>query len=158
MRASFSKDFLFGFSTVGVQHEMGLPGSEFESDWTLWLKDRENIIAGIVSGDKPENGPGYWHLFREDHERAMSIGMNAAWITIEWARIFPKPTFNVEVQVERNREEVKRVVEEKHIMKLDELANKNALEHYIEILRDWKNRGGYLIINLFHWSMPTWLH
>ena len=159
VKASFPRDFLFGFSTVGVQHEMGLSGSEFESDWTLWLKDEENIIAGIVSGDRPEDGPGYWYLFREDHERALSIGMNAAWITIEWARIFPRPTYSVYVQVEKDREGVKRVVvEEKHIEKLDELANKSALEHYIEILRDWKNRGGYLIVNLFHWSMPTWLH
>jgi len=55
----FGKEFKFGFSTVGVQHELGLPGSEFESDWIAWLRNPENIASGLVSGDYSFSGPGY---------------------------------------------------------------------------------------------------
>ncbi|MEM0445478.1 MAG: beta-galactosidase BgaS [Nitrososphaerota archaeon] len=156
---SLGKNFRFGFSTVGVQHEMGVPGSEFSSDWVMWLHDPENIMAGIVSGDLPENGPGYWGLFREDHERAVSIGMDAAWITIEWARIFPRPTFDVKVPVERSGGLLSRVlVEGSHLKELEMIADMEALNHYRRILSDWKERGGLVIANLFHWSLPLWLH
>lgn len=159
MSLKFDRSFKFGFSTVGVQHEMGLPGSEFVSDWVLWLHDRENIAAGVVSGDRPEDGPGYWHLFREDNERAASIGMDAAWFTIEWARVFPKPTLEVEVPVERDKEGIKAVhVDQRHVEKLRALADTRAVRHYREILEDWRGRGGFVIANLFHWSIPVWLH
>ncbi|MGQ9479014.1 MAG: beta-galactosidase BgaS [Thermoproteota archaeon] len=155
----FPEYFKFGFSTVGVQHELGTSGSEFDSDWILWLKDPENIAAGIVSGDDPFNGPGYWQYYRTDHSIARSIGMNTAWITVEWARIFPKPTVELGVQVEERDDRITSVVvDEKHIEMLENLANKDALNHYREIMLDWKQRGGFLIVNLFHWSIPTWLH
>ncbi|MCS7145600.1 MAG: beta-galactosidase BgaS [Nitrososphaerota archaeon] len=156
---SLGADFRFGFSTVGVQHEMGTPDSEFSSDWVAWLHDPENIVAGIVSGDRPEDGPGYWGLYKEDHERARSIGMDAAWITVEWARIFPRATFDVKVQEERSGGVLTRVmVEEKHLKELEKMADMKALNHYREILSDWRSRGGLVIVNLFHWSLPLWLH
>lgn len=159
MTLKFNKNFRFGFSTVGVQHEMGLPGSEFVSDWTIWLHDAENVAVGLVSGDMPENGPGYWNLFHEDNTRAISIGMDAAWFTIEWARIFPKPTFEVRAPVERDGENIRNVnIDRENIEHLSKLANKEALKHYREILEDWKSRGGFVIANLFHWSIPPWLH
>ncbi|MEM0482983.1 MAG: beta-galactosidase BgaS [Nitrososphaerota archaeon] len=156
---SLGSEFKFGFSTVGVQHEMGVPSSAFSSDWVAWLHDPENILAGIVSGDVPENGPGYWRLFRDDHEKARSIGMDAAWITIEWARIFPRPTFDVRVPAERSGGVITRVlVERRHLEELEKLADMQALNHYREILSDWRSRGGLVIANLFHWSLPLWLH
>ena len=155
----FGKEFKFGFSTVGVQHELGLPGSEFESDWIAWLRDPENIASGLVSGDDPFSGPGYWHLYREDHAIAEYLGMNAAWITVEWARIFPKPTTEVRAYVEQDGERITQVsLEESELERLLRLANREALSHYREIMSDWKSRGGFLIVNLFHWSLPLWLH
>ena len=64
MPLRFPKDFRFGFSEAGFQFEMGLPGSEDpNTDWWVWVHDQENIVAGIVSGDLPENGPvSYTHL------------------------------------------------------------------------------------------------
>jgi beta-galactosidase len=56
---------------------MGFAGSEYDSDWFRWVHDPENILAGIVSGDMPENGPGYWDLFKSDHDMAWSLGMRA---------------------------------------------------------------------------------
>ncbi len=159
MGIKLSKGFLFGFSTAGFQHEMGFAGSEYDSDWFRWVHDPENILAGIVSGDMPENGPGYWDLFKSDHDMAWSLGMRAARIGIEWARIFPKPTTQVKVQVEEDKDGVKRVVvEERDLRRLDELANRSAVERYREILGDWKVRGGFMIANLYHWPLPLWIH
>jgi beta-galactosidase len=159
MSLKFNRSFRFGFSTVGVQHEMGLPGSEFVSDWTLWLHDAENVAAGLVSGDRPEDGPGYWNLYSEDNMRAASLGMDAAWFTVEWARIFPKPTFEVRVPVGEREGNICSVnIDVEDVEGLEKLADVEALKHYRRILEDWRGRGGFVIVNLFHWSIPTWLH
>jgi len=159
MGLRFSKGFLFGFSTAGFQHEMGFPGSEYESDWFVWVHDPENILAGVVSGDLPEDGPGYWDLYRQDHDMAQALGMDCARIGVEWARIFPKPTRGVRVQVEEDSEGVKRVVvEERDLARLDEVANRAAVERYRAIMSDWKSRGCTLIVNLYHWPLPLWIH
>ncbi len=158
-RLSFGDGFKFGFSTVGVQHEMGVSGSEFESDWSIWLRDAENILGGVVSGDQPEQGPGYWGLYQLDHSNARSIGMDAAWITVEWARIFPSPTTGIEVPVEQGgRGPTRLLIEEKHVKRLENVARMDALRRYREIISDWRSRGGFVIVNLFHWALPTWLH
>jgi len=139
----FPGDFKFGFSTVGTQHEMGTPGSEFTSDWYLWLHDPENIASGLVSGDLPEHGPGYWDLYKQDHSIARDLGLDAVWITIEWARIFPKPTFDVKVKVDEDgKGSITGVeVDEKAIEELRGLANLAALNHYREILSDLERLG-----------------
>jgi len=160
MSLRFPKDFKLGFSESGFQFEMGLPGSEDpNSDWWIWVHDAENIMSGLVSGDFPEDGPAYWHLYKEDHDRAEKLGMDAARIGIEWSRIFPKPTFDVKVDVEETKEGIVSVnIEERHLKGLDELANKKSVEHYREIFGDWKNRDKTLIVNLYHWPLPLWIH
>ncbi len=140
---------------------MGLPGSESPySDWWVWVHNHENIVSGLVSGDLPENGPGYWHLYKTDHELAEKLGMDIMRGCIDWSRIFPKPTFNVEVDVHRDEYGNITYIEisEKAIQKLDEIADKKAVDHYREILLDWKKRGKTLILNLYHWPIPLWLH
>jgi len=49
-------------------------------------------------------------------------------------------------------------LEEGELERLLRLADRDALNHYREIMSDWKSRGGFLIVNLFHWSLPLWLH
>ncbi len=161
MGLKFPKNFIFGFSEAGFQFEMGLPGSEDpNTDWWIWVHDAENITAGIVSGDLPENGPGYWHLYRQDHDLADRLGMDGARIGVEWSRIFPKPTFDVKVSVDVDRDgNILYIdVDEKALEELDRLANRDAVNHYREMFSDWKNRGKLLIINLYHWPMPIWIH
>ncbi|WP_243679920.1 hypothetical protein [Vulcanisaeta souniana] len=64
MILSFPRSFRFGWSQAGFQSEMGIPGDEDpNSDWWVWVHDSENIMSGLVSGDLPENGPGYWGVF-----------------------------------------------------------------------------------------------
>ncbi|ASJ00648.1 beta-galactosidase BgaS [Thermococcus gorgonarius] len=157
----FPRDFLFGYSWSGFQFEMGLPGSEVpNSDWWAWVHDIENIAAGLVSGDLPENGPAYWDLYKKDHDIAESLGMDAIRGGIEWARIFPKPTFDVKARVERDEKGniVSVEVPESSIKELEKIADMNALEHYREIYADWKERGKTFILNLYHWPLPLWLH
>ena len=52
----------------------------------------------VVSGDRPENAPGYWDLFKQDHELVAGLGINTTRIGIEWIRIFPKPTRRVKAR------------------------------------------------------------
>jgi beta-galactosidase len=157
----FPKNFMIGYSSSPFQFEAGIPGSEDpNSDWWIWVHDPENIAAGLVSGDLPENGPGYWNLYKNDHDLAEKLGVNTIRVGVEWSRIFPKPTFNVKVPVERdeNGNIVHVDVDDKAVERLDELANKEAVNHYVEMYKDWVERGRKLILNLYHWPLPLWLH
>ena len=100
----FDSKFLWGVSSSGFQFEMGYPsgeGVDANTDWFIWVHDKENIRRGVVSGDFPENGVNYWSLYAKDHEVARKLGLNAYRIGLEWSRIFPKSTAAVEVGVER---------------------------------------------------------
>jgi len=149
---SFPPDFRFGWSQAGFQSEMGFPGSEDpNSDWYVWVHDPENIAAGLVSGDLPENGPGYWDNYRAFHDHAQEMGLNIARINVEWSRIFPKPTDEVKVDVEAKGDKIAHVdVAESTLRKLDNIANVKAVEHYREIFSDLKGRGFTFILNLYH--------
>lgn len=157
---SFPREFKFGWSQAGFQSEMGLPGSEDpNSDWYVWVHDQENIAAGLVSGDFPENGPAYWHNYKIFHDNAEKMGLKIARIGVEWSRIFPKPTAEIKTNVEIKGNDVISVdINENLLRKLDEIANKDALNHYREIFSDIKKRGIYFILNLYHWPLPIWLH
>ena len=161
MKLKFSKEFVFGFSEAGFQFEMGYPGSEdVNSDWWGWVHDEDNIVSGIVSGDLPEHGSGYWHLYKQDHDLACYLGMNGARLGIEWSRIFPKQTYDVKVSIEEDADGniLSIDVSERALEELDKLADKGALDHYRRIFEDWKGRGKFLIINLYHWPLPIWIH
>jgi len=139
---------------------MGFPGSEDpNSDWYVWVHDPENIAAGLVSGDLPENGPGYWDNYRAFHDHAQEMGLNIARINVEWSRIFPKPTDEVKVDVEAKGDKIAHVdVAESALRKLESMANVKAVEHYREIFSDLKGRGFTFILNLYHWPLPLWIH
>jgi Beta-glucosidase/6-phospho-beta-glucosidase/beta-galactosidase len=160
LTVSFPKGFLFGWSQAGFQSEMGTPGSEDpNSDWYACVHDWENIASGLVSGDLPENGPGYWGNYRRFHDAAQAMGLSAARIGVEWSRIFPKPTFDVKVHADVRGEEVVSVdVSEQALEQLDRLANREAVNHYREMFSDLRSRGITFILNLYHWPLPLWLH
>lgn len=46
----------------------------------------------------PEHGVGYWDLYEKDHELMLSLNIDSIRVGIEWSRVFPKPTFNVELE------------------------------------------------------------
>ena len=155
----FPKNFKFGFSEAGFQFEMGLSDVDKNTDWYRWSHDPENIKNHIVSGDKPEEGAGYWDLYSKDHDLAEYIGMNAARIGIEWSRIFPVSTEGADVEVEEDNGDLLKVkITEETLNELYKLCDKKALNHYASIFNDIKKRDWYLVINLFHWSLPLWIN
>lgn len=142
------------------QYEMGASKESVDpnSDWYVWLHDPFNVVNGRVSGDVPENGPGYWDLFRTDHDWAKWIGLNAWRINPDWSRIFPRSTEEVKVDVHRDEGIIDIDITERDLEKLDKLANADAVKHYEEIFRDIKEKGMKLIVNLYHWPLPLWIH
>src|SRR5262245_25629902 len=61
-RAVFPPGFLWGTAISGFQNEAGGAPSNGDpgSDWWVWTRDANNITNDWVSGDLPEQGPGFW--------------------------------------------------------------------------------------------------
>jgi beta-glucosidase/6-phospho-beta-glucosidase/beta-galactosidase len=136
------EEFLFGASLSGFQFEMGGDREIIDenTDWFRWVHDEMNILTGVVSGDLPEDGPGYWRNFNAFHDLAEEAGMNSLRIGVEWSRIFPKPTFDVDGK------------------SLRKVCDMNAVDHYRSIMSDIKQRGMKLMVNLNHFTLPIWCH
>ena len=147
---------------AAFQYEMGASKESIDpnSDWYAWTHDSFNILQGRVSGDLPENGPGYWDLFKIDHEWAKWLGLNAWRINPEWSRIFPRSTRDVKVDVSYDEDGniIDISISEKKLEALDKIVNKRAVEHYLRIFNDIKDHGMKLIVNLYHWPLPLWIH
>ncbi|MHB1812332.1 MAG: beta-galactosidase BgaS [Thermoplasmataceae archaeon] len=153
------KDFKFGFSEAGFQFEMGLSQPDMNSDWYKWVHDPENIKKRLVSGQFPENGPAYWDLYRKDHDNAKWMGMNSGRLGIEWSRIFPDSTESVDVEVNEDENDLLGIdISEKALEKLENLSNHSAVAHYQKIFEDFKSKMNYLVINLYHWTVPLWIN
>ena len=154
----FDRNFKFGFSECGFQFEMGISDEDKNSDWYLWANSKNNALNHYVSGDKPQHGVGYWDKFREDHENAKNLGMNAGRLGLEWSRIFPQTTEDIEAHVIIEDGTVKHVdIDNDTLESMDRIANQSAIAHYSEIFSDFKERCNFLIINLYHWTVPLWL-
>ena len=158
-----NKDFLWGASEAGFQFEMESKNdldNDTNSDWYIWVRDPLNIKHELVSGDFPEEGIGYWHRFRNDHEIAKALGMNAYRIGIEWSRIFPESTKGITVDYETNDLDFITQIDitEEDIDQLRDLVNHKALSHYRDIIMDLRNKGFKVIVNLNHFTLPLWIH
>jgi beta-galactosidase len=159
----FKAGFLWGVSASGFQFEMGdLAGRSVDAntDWFVWVYDAENIRRGLVSGDLPENGVDYWSLYNKDHEAARKLGLNAYRIGVEWSRVFPKSTSAVEVGVERASDgNISKIeVESKALEMLEEMADKEALNHYRAVIADLRERDFKVFVCLNHFTLPLWIH
>ncbi len=160
-RIAFPENFRFGISMSGFQFEMGcsIEAIDENSDWWIWVHDPFNIGLGIVSGDLPEHGAGYWNLYKKDHELMLSLNIDSVRVGIEWSRIFPKPTFDVEVEVKKENGNITEVVISKStIEELRNNANEEALNHYRTILEDLKSKELRVMVCLNHFTLPKWLH
>ncbi len=159
----FPEKFLWGASTSGFQFEMGgsaKNGLDPNTDWYAWVHDKQNIRKGIVSGDFPEDGVDYWHMFRQDHDIAKELGFNAFRLGVEWSRIFPKTTANIKVGVERasdgNIADID--IDDGTLEKLEKVADNKALDHYKEIIGDLRQKGFKVFVCLNHFTLPLWIH
>jgi beta-galactosidase len=159
----FPKNFLWGVSTSGFQFEMGdKAGKNVDpnTDWYVWAHDAANIQKGIVSGDLPENGVNYWDLYKKDHDLAKNIGLNAYRIGVEWSKIFSKNTNNVQVGVEKASDgNISKIeITDQAIEDLDHIADKEALNHYRDVINDLKANGFKVFVCLNHFTLPLWIH
>ena len=155
----FDRNFKFGFSECGFQFEMGITDTDTNSDWYVWANSKNNALNHYVSWDKPENGVGYWDKFRVDHRNAQNLCMDSGRLGIEWSRIFPKSAENIQADVLIEDGAVKKVNINKELLeRMDAIADQRSIDHYSEIFSDFKQRGNFLIINLYHWTLPLWLH
>ncbi len=130
------------------------------TDWFKWVHDQHNIAKGIVSGDFPENGIDYLTRFRQDHQLAKEMGLNTYRLGIEWSRIFPISTKDIEVDVEvKDDRYVNKVkVDDRDIEELDKRANTAYVKLYREIIKDLREKGFRVIICLNHFTLPIWIH
>ena len=162
-RMVFPENFLWGVSSSGFQFEMGDPSGrniDPNTDWYVWVHDIANVRKGIVSGDLPENGVNYWGLYKRDHRIAQRLGLNAYRIGIEWSRIFPKSTTTIEVGVEKASDGniAKIEVDDSALERLEEAADKGALNHYRAVIEDLRSRGFKVFVCLNHFTLPLWIH
>ena len=158
---SFPEGFLWGTATAAFQIEMGRGEPSTQSDWYAWVHDTDNITCGRVSGDLPEDGPGFWELYPVDFRLAREeLGNNAVRLSLDWSRIFPHSTESVRVVVEHDRfGNVSSVdVGEEAMLGLREMADGAAVQRYREILSKAKEMGLTVLLTLYHWPIPLWLH
>lgn len=79
----FPPDFLWGTATAAHQVE----GQNFNNDWWDWEQTPGHIRNGDTSRVACEWWKGRW---REDLDRAQSLGQNAHRLSVEWSRIEPR--------------------------------------------------------------------
>ncbi|AHL22950.1 beta-galactosidase BgaS [Thermococcus nautili] len=156
-------NFIWGVVQSAFQFEMGDPlrrNIDARSDWWHWVRDPFNIKNDLVSGDLPEEGINNYELYEIDHRLAKDLGLNAYQLTIEWSRIFPCPTWGVEVKVERDSYGlIKRVkVPKEALEELDGLANRREVLHYLAVLKNLKKLGFTTFVTLNHQTLPVWVH
>ena len=157
----FPEEFLWGTATSAFQIEMGKGEVDPNSDWYVWVHDEDNIRNGLVSGDLPEEGPGFWELYPEDLRRAKEeLGNNAFRMSIEWSRIFPNPTWDIPVKVSFDSYgSVCHVeVSEESMRLLERRAYQPSVQRYREILTECRRLGLTVLLTLYHWPLPLWIH
>ncbi len=162
MKIEFPMGFIWGTAISAFQTEMGSTReSDFnQTDWYEWANSEQIIKEGLVSGDKPQNGDGFWDLYEDDMKRAKSLGNNSIRMSIEWARIFNESTFSVDAGFSRNEKGEPLTFTESvnTLRQMKAIANEEALEHYRKMIDFAHSQGLKVFMTLYHWPLPTWLH
>lgn len=117
----FPSAFLFGTATAATQVE----GGGVDSDWSTFARQP----GRIRNGDTPDVACDAWNRWREDFALQASLGFTAYRMSIEWARIEPRPG------------EVDRA----------------ALHRYREMLGALRDSGIEPMLTLHHFTLPRWL-
>lgn len=119
----FPKDFLWGTATSAFQTE----GNNRNTDWWTWETGyRKNYKYPY---EKSGNACDSYSRYEEDFDLCVGLNNNAVRISIEWARIEPKPG-------EINLEEI---------------------EHYKKVLLAAQKRNLKVFATLMHFTIPQWL-
>jgi beta-glucosidase/6-phospho-beta-glucosidase/beta-galactosidase len=147
----FPKGFLWGTAIAGFQSDMGVGAPvDAGTDWWVWVRDPANLAAHRVSGDLPENGPGFWNLYKKDAKLVRGqLAGSAFRMGIEWSRIFPMSTAGVDASGG---------VTADTIAALDALADQDAVAHYRAVFAALRKRHLKPLVTLNHFTLPLWIH
>ncbi len=115
--ADFPADFRFGAATAAHQVE----GDNVHSDW--WEAEQAGRLPH-------RSGAACRHhaLYAEDFDRAAALGHDAHRLSVEWARIEPRPG----------------------------RIDRAALDHYRRVMTALRERGLEPFVTLQHFTLPAW--
>jgi beta-glucosidase len=117
----FPPSFLFGTATAATQIEGGCT----TSDWYAFAEEP----GRVRHGDTPAVACDSWNRWRDDIALQRSLGMGAYRMSIEWARVEPRPGG----------------------------TEQGALDRYREILGGLREAGIEPMVTLHHFTLPQWL-
>ncbi|MBX3192932.1 MAG: glycoside hydrolase family 1 protein [Labilithrix sp.] len=151
---TFPRDFLFGTAIAGFQVDMGcptIPAAQCEdraSDWYQFITTPRIVDNPILfmSKDPPSKGPGFFETYEQDLDRAAGrgeseLGGGALRLSIEWSRIFPRPTWGVSSHAS-----------------LRAIASREGVDFYHRVFSAMKARGLKPFVTVNHYSLPLWIH
>ena len=139
----FPKDFMWGASTASHQVEGGT-----ENQWTVWELENAARLSKTArdrlswlprwndfeeAAANPENyisgeGVKHYEKYKEDFKLAKSLNINSLRFGIEWSRVEPK----------------------------DGEWDEAEWQHYRDYIEELFAQGIEPVLNLWHWTMPTW--
>jgi len=117
----FPSSFLFGTATSATQIEGHCP----TSDWHRFAA----APGHVKHGDTPDVACDGWHRWRDDVALQRSLGMQAYRLSVEWARIEPRPGE----------------------------VDGAALDTYRAMLGALRDARIEPMVTLHHFTLPTWL-
>jgi beta-glucosidase len=121
MGLRFPGGFLFGTATSATQVE----GHCATSDWAAFARQP----GRIKGGDRPDVACDSWHRWPEDVALQKGLGMGAYRLSVEWARIEPRPgSFDAP-----------------------------SLDTYRKLLGALRDAGIEPMVTLHHFTLPGWL-
>jgi beta-glucosidase len=115
---AFPPGFMWGVASAGFQSE----GGDTTSNWAAWTKAGHGSqpIGIAVDG---------WHRYTEDADLSRGLGLNSFRLSLEWAKLEPRPG-QIDAAV---------------------------VQHYHEELAALRSRGLEPIVTVSHWAYPAWL-
>lgn len=121
----FPATFSFGTATSQFQVEGTRTATgDVDSNWSRWLQMGKG--AGSHSND---HGNGFYTLYPDEIERASALGLDTFRISVDWARIEPRPG------------------------EWDEAE----LRHLEEVLDEIRRQQMRPVLTLYHWTLPAWV-
>lgn len=147
---TFPRGFAFGSAIAGFQVDMGCPTiaaalcEDRASDWYQWITTKRIVDNPLLfmSKDPPSSGPGFFELYEKDLDGAQKVlGNNALRLSIEWSRIFPRPTWDVA-----------------SVESLRAIASAEGIAFYHRLFAAMRARGLQPFVTLNHYSLPLWVH
>jgi len=117
----FPADFQWGVATAAHQVE----GNNQTNDWWTWEQQQGRIKEGHTSGLACD----WWENAEADFDRAADLGLSTLRLSVEWARVEPRPG----------------------------AFDEHAIARYVEMLQGLRERGIEPMVTLHHFSSPRWL-